>query len=870
VRVSSALGVKWIDQIARLARSGAPQVATVFVTLVWMTVAAIRRAFRRSRSPGDVISIKASRVRPLFEISAQISRAAALSLLVITAYREPSRWFYAVPVGIAFLLGVARLLSSAEWRQSGLHQLNFLLGASLAILMLDDLLPRSKVGFESNLDTAKIASLCTLAAAVFVALVTPREWTPPTPVEKLSEHEIPEPAPNPEETCSWFSRYLSFEYMTPMIWAGWKKPLEMDDLPPLPWYDDPLVLLPQVLEARAKWKTTARTIFAFQSKAIVGMSAWVALSYAFQLAAPLAMYQLLQYIASPEEAVLHPVLWLFLMFAGPMVKSIAFQQYVFISTRLFVRCKSGMTQELYHRAMSSMELEEDVINEIATRGQKDEQNATTTSVGRLATLMSSDLDAVFRMKDSLIVIIGVPVSMVLTAYGFWKVIGWSGLFGMLFMTMCCPLPIWLYRLMRASQRKIKMAQDSRISLITEYLGSIKAIKYFAWEDTILEKVQTARSREQTQLWRLSVISTVISESTQIIPITTLLIIFGIYAGLLEQRLTASIAFTTLTLVNNLRRNLNMLTWVTRAVTDGMISLDRLDRYYASTEPLTRFPEGPLRIQNATFRRSKNASFRLQDISLDFVESGLNVLCGQSGCGKTSLLLAMLGELVLEAGTVTTPGDIAFASQTPWLQNETIRDNILFHTPFEQVRYDRVIAACCFAQDLDELSKGDQTEIGENGTILSGGQKSRVALARALYSKSPTILLDDIFSALDAKTAAAVWELCFCSDMLKGRTVVLVTQVPWIAAQADLSVTMEAGMIKNVERNLGVTRRPVIPESTQVEGEPSNGVALTDPKPTGSENKPDKVAEEMEASGKMSRLTGKNLCPSSSNPRRVAG
>lgn len=249
-------------------------------------------------------------------------------------------------------------------------------------------------------------------------------------------------------------------------------------------------------------------------------------------------------------------------------------------------------------------------------------------------------------------------------------------------------------------------------------------------------------------------------------------------------------------------------------------------------------------------------FRLRDISVDFVEGGLNVVSGPSGSGKTTLLLALLGELVLESGTVTSPGDVAFASQSPWLQNETIRDNILFNSPFEQVRYNRIIEACCFGPDLADLSKGDLTEIGENGTILSGGQKSRVALARALYSKSSVIFLDDIFSALDAKTAAAVWKLCFCSDLLKERTIVLVTQVPWIPPQADLAISVEDGRINNVERNIGVTRKPIMTEPARLEGESSNSAdASAEPKPAASEDKTDQIADEMEAAGRVSRWIG---------------
>lgn len=239
-----------------------------------------------------------------------------------------------------------------------------------------------------------------------------------------------------------------------------------------------------------------------------------------------------------------------------------------------------------------------------------------------------------------------------------------------------------------------------------------------------------------------------------------------------------------------------------------MSLRRLDRYFNNVTPVVRHPNGPLKITNASLRRHKKAAFALKDISVDFVEGGLNVVTGSSGSGKSTLLMGILGETLLESGSVTCPKDVAYASQSPWLQNETIRQNILFNSPFEQVRYDRVIEACGLAVDMDEFPERDETEVGENGTSLSGGQKSRVALARALYSKAPVILLDDIFSALDAKTSAALWREAFCGDLLRGRTTVLVTQLPWVAPQADLTISMENGQIKELQQNIGVTRHIV--------------------------------------------------------------
>jgi ABC-type multidrug transport system fused ATPase/permease subunit len=248
--------------------------------------------------------------------------------------------------------------------------------------------------------------------------------------------------------------------------------------------------------------------------------------------------------------------------------------------------------------------------------------------------------------------------------------------------------------------------------------------------------------------------------------------------------------------------------MSRQFTGALVSLRRLDRYFDNVTPLTRHPDGPLRIVNASLRRHKKATFALKNISIDFVEGGLNVVTGPSGSGKSTLLMGILGETLLESGSVTCPKDIAYASQSPWLQNETIRENILFNSPFEQVRYDRVINACGLTVDMKEFPERDEAEVGENGTSLSGGQKSRVALARALYSKAPVILLDDIFSALDAKTSAALWKEAFCGDLLRERTVVLVSQLPWVAPQADLTIVMENGQVIDLQQNLGVTRHMV--------------------------------------------------------------
>ncbi|KUI56827.1 ATP-binding cassette transporter abc1 [Cytospora mali] len=793
---SGETDVPWITDVSNLVKTGYLHIAILVISLLW-TTASVCASQRIKVAPP---TIKASQISVGHEIFSQITRAAALAFIIVAALRgEAQQWFNVTLVGCAFIIGLTRLANDLKWRHTALHQVNFLAGTSLLLLAAEELLPTLELHSSYRPGNMEIGAIASLAAANIIAICTPREWAPPAISFELIQREAGA-GPAPEETCSWFDLYLTFEWLTPLIWKGCRRQVEMDELPPLPWYDEPLVLLEWVQEARAKSRGTFGTILRYMRKELSLMAFFSATSYAAELISPFAMYQLLAYISHPEQAVLSPIIWLFLLFVGPMMKTVLFQQYIFTSTRLIVRIKAGMTQELYHRAMSSMELDGDILND--AKG-KQVTAKKTTHAGQLQNLMSGDIDAIWQARDVIMMAVGGPTGTILAFVGLYKLMGWPALVGSALMVISVPIPMYISQLMGKSQRQVKATQDARISLISEYLGSIKAIKYFAWEDATASIIDSARNAEQKVLWKISVLWMLMGQAIELLPMVSLVVMFTLYTSVLREPLTAQVAFTTLALVSTMRSNLGMMGYFSRHLTNAIISFDRLDRYFSNTEPLIRYPEGPLRIEKATFKRNKKADFLLRDISIDFVEGGLTAVTGASGSGKTTLLLSILGETIKETGEVTRPSDVAFASQTTWLQNASIKDNILFSSPFEEVRYNRIIEACCLSVDFSELADGDETEIGENGTGLSGGQKARVALARALYSKAPLLLLDDVFSALDTKTSASVWELCFCGDMLKGRTVVLVTQHKWISQQADSIVVLENGTISSLEQNLGV-------------------------------------------------------------------
>ncbi|KAF8956519.1 multidrug resistance-associated ABC transporter [Flammula alnicola] len=475
-------------------------------------------------------------------------------------------------------------------------------------------------------------------------------------------------------------------------------------------------------------------------------------------------------------------------------------------------------------------------------------------VGKINNLVTTDLGNIVDARDFLLLILSVPLQICLCTAFLYQMLGWSAFVGLACMIALMPAPGYAAKLIQDVQRKRMKMTDARIQTVTEVVNVLRMVKLFGWEGRMSERIQDTRNAELLSIWKLKVLQSLTGVVNSIIPTISMLVTYATYTVIMKQELTPSVIFSSLTVFGTLRMQLFRISWQITANTQGKVSLDRVNDFLKKTELLDSFTNtevevlipGPpsfsknaIGFKNASFSWSVEAgdgsltpsrrSFRLRvDDELFFKPNCINLIIGPTGSGKTSMLMALLGEMhFMHSGAdswfnLPRDGGVAYAAQESWVQNETIRANILFGSPYDEVRYRQVLRQCALDKDFELFEAGDNTEVGEKGITLSGGQKARVTLARAIYSQAKIILLDDVLAALDVHTSAWIVEKCFGGDLVKGRTVLLVTHnVALVSPVAKFVVSIgHDGVIKTqgMDIETSLASDPTLVAEVQLEQE----------------------------------------------------
>ncbi|KAF9243723.1 hypothetical protein BU15DRAFT_71850 [Melanogaster broomeanus] len=731
--------------------------------------------------------------------------------------------------------------------------------------------------YEGKLLWAKVAILAVVA--VIIPLASPRQYIPSDPAN-------PSEFPHPEQTSSWFSMLLYF-WLDPIVFMAQRMShLPHEKLPPLADHDHSRNLKNRAfphLDAFTN-KKTQHVFFglmrAFRME-YIELTILLVFRVITTLSAPIGVNYLLAYLENGGEGeTVRPWVWIVWIFCGQSLSSVLIQRCVYITTRTMVRAECIVTQLVFEHALRIRMKAEvpDVLNSVdsistpdsasvsesstvvegtdldeaqsssrstlASSTAKGKQNARKQSsdvdtpaqksmsnsanmVGKINNLVTTDLGNIVEGRDFLQVFPYCPLQVGCCIWFLYRILGWRW-------AALAPLPYsklkhhgLVARKIRSIQKEKMNKTDERVQVVTETMSVLRMVKLFGWETKMEARINEKRDVELAWTWKFRMCELINNVVTYFMPLITMMACYSTYTGIMGKELTASRVFSSMTVFDILKDQLEMVLRRIPQIIQGklsiatdtkylipfrllaMVSMDRVNDFLNETELLDEFTtleEGSPQLfaedhirkesdligfRDAVFAWSNEGNtgmltpskhrFNLRiDDEVFFKRGCINLIIGPTGAGKTSMLMALLGEMHFMPSGPTSwfnlprKGGVAYAAQESWVQNETIKDNILFGAPYDEVRYKKVIHQCALERDLELFEAGDRTEVGERGLTLSGGQKARITLARAVYSSAEILLLDDVLAALDVHTAKWIVDKCLAGDILRHRTVILVT------------------------------------------------------------------------------------------------
>ncbi|KAK9456561.1 hypothetical protein V1511DRAFT_208660 [Dipodascopsis uninucleata] len=681
-------------------------------------------------------------------------------------------------------------------------------------------------------------NLALITALVLTALSSP---TRPLPsyieVQKSLE-------PCWEPFSSLFS-ILTFSFVDRIVWKGFQKHLTLSDV----WDLDQNLKSSEILGSFRKTSENVsflRGLLKFVYKEVI-FSCLCTVIYALLTLAPtVILQQILRYIERPES-LSHQMAWtyVFLMFISTLLSSLFVARSHWGFRIICMKTRNILISEIYTKALKRKIVSPSIdgssvgiypekngskvsVELVASSPASSSSTVSLTSVpaaplferpsttdifntspitsGSIINLISVDAMSISETIANAHQLINGIILIIVSLALLYRNLGYSALAGVLTMSAVVPISYCFQKLFARIQADLLAISDKRIHKTNEIMQNMKIIKFFAWEPMFNRDLLKLRYAELSKI-RLRFI---IWSFTCIIwfgfPSFITFVTFAFYTLVAKQQLTASVAFSSLALFNLMRTPMDRLGDLVQEWISAGVSLNRIHKFISeqSTEKYEQLSAGAehfelhggpyIGIVDATLtwsNRNDATTFQLKDINTEFEVGKLTVIAGPTGSGKSSLLMALLGEMTLIKGHIRLPGprqdeeplidyssgfsdSVAYCSQQAWLLNDTIRNNILFGSYFDRRRYRACIEACALTRDFEILDNGDLTEVGEKGITLSGGQKQRISLARAVYSRASHLLLDDCLSAVDSHSALWIYERCILGPLMQGRTCILVT------------------------------------------------------------------------------------------------
>ncbi|KAJ0249367.1 ABC transporter type 1 [Hirschfeldia incana] len=587
---------------------------------------------------------------------------------------------------------------------------------------------------------------------------------------------------------------LTFSWMGPLIETGNKKTLDLEDVPQLHDSDSVVGLAPKfrtMLESSSSDGGGGVTTFQlmkalfFSAQREILVTAFFAFIYTVaSYVGPALIDTFVQYLNGRRQYNNEGYVLVITFFLAKLVECLSQRHWFFRAQKAGFRMRSSLVAMIYEKSL--------------TLSCHSKQGRTS---GEIINVMSVDTTRIgnfsWHMHDPWMVLLQVGLAL----WILYRNLGLASIAALIATILVMLVNFPFGSMQERFQDKLMEAKDSRMKSTSEILRNMRILKLQGWEMKFLSKIFDHRKSEERWLkkyvYNSAVISFVFWGTPTLVSVST----FGACI-LLGIPLESGKILSALATFRILQEPIYNLPETISMVVQTKVSLDRIASFLCldnlQPDVVEILPQGSsdiaVEVTNSTLSWDVSSeSPTLKDINFKVFPGMKVAVCGTVGSGKSSLLSSILGEVPKISGSLKVCGTKAYVAQSPWIQSGKIEDNILFGKPMERERYEKVLEACSLSKDLEILSFGDQTVIGERGINLSGGQKQRIQIARALYQDADIYLFDDPFSAVDAHTGSHLFTEVLLG-LLSSKSVIYVTHQVEFLPDADLILVMKDGRI----------------------------------------------------------------------------
>ncbi|XP_078379983.1 ATP-binding cassette sub-family C member 4-like [Oculina patagonica] len=604
--------------------------------------------------------------------------------------------------------------------------------------------------------------------------------------------------PSPMAKASFLSR-LTFWWLNGLFRKGYDRRLEPHDMYQVLQEDSAKRL---VADLESEWykelaaaaftgrkPSFGKAIARFAWTELISVGVYGFLNEAIRTVQPIFLLYLVSYFM-PGSSITKLEAYLFAMGVtlASVLSVVLHQLYFFNGHRTGMHLRIATTGCVYRKALR---LGQGVYKSITT--------------GHVVNLISTDTQSFDRFVTYLHFVWITPVQMVITMYLLWIQLGVSCFVPLALMLLMILYQSRLGKVFASLRLKTARLTDERCKNMNEIISGMRIVKISTWELPFSKLISKVRRLEISKIRKAQLLRALNMAmdfaSQNIISCIT----FTTYV-MLGNSLTAAKVFSSIAFLNALQRSVTRhFPPAVQKLSEAKITVRRIQAFLELDElnfekilqksNKSGNPGVVVKSVTSTWNQEKSDKVTLEDISFEVEKGDLCMVVGPVGSGKSSLLMMMLGELRITEGSLCIRGKIGYVPQEAWVFSGSVRQNIVFGQIFEQDRYDKVIRACCLEQDVELLPEGDLTLVGEKGVTLSGGQKARVCLARAVYYRADVYILDDPLSAVDVRVGRQLFDECINGIIQECPRILVTHQLQYLRNATEI-LYLEEGKIRS--------------------------------------------------------------------------